>query len=132
MKTEQLNYLSHQHIEVRLWHEEITFVQVELPLLEKMFDLLDRQALTPEAQKQFDALKSHIAHFYRLIPRLSGDIEEYDQTVVQSWQNKQAVPAGLRRDHRYIRQEMDDFHADYTRMKRELRAFVALHESFFV
>ncbi|WP_128546332.1 hypothetical protein [Larkinella soli] len=125
MRTELLTNLSRRHLEVRCWQNEIEFAGIELPLFQQIMRGVAKEQLPAAGQGDYDYLNGRLRHYERLIPQLKEEVNEYNHEVAMAWQ--QAAGREMEEDHRYLREEMDDFRWDLQSFKKNLWAFLSHH-----
>ncbi|XWW48181.1 hypothetical protein JYG30_12405 [Fibrella sp. USSR17] len=131
MRTSTYHKLTDVRLLHRIWHNELELAQHEVIFWKDLLGTLSEVTHPKEANAQTWQLEiDQLHHFKRLTTRLLDEIATVDQQLAMGVRSNHVLDKETRIDHRYLREEMDSFHADFRTFKATIRQYVVTKTTF--
>lgn len=121
MKTTVFHQLNDMHLLHRIWQNELQTAREQLSFYEELLSPFALEDNNREA-RQF---LSDVRHFQRLIPTILNEQHEIEHELVNIVRTEETISTEIRKDQRFLQEEIDDFEANYHRFKQQIRQFLA-------
>ena len=120
-----MNQLSHVHLLQRLWKSELETVQIEVNyFLSVVQDFRKNKNISEGAKVDLLAFNDQFYHYKRLITNILTEIKQIDAELANGVLNDDILNEESKKDHQYLKGEMDYFEYDYHQIKKEFKEFV--------
>ena len=125
MKKDKMYQLSHVHLLQRLWKSELETVQIEVNyFLSVVQDFRKNENISERAKVDLLAFNDQFYHYKRLITNILTEIKQIDAELANGVLNDDILNEESKKDHQYLKGEMDYFEYDYHQIKKEFKEFV--------
>jgi hypothetical protein len=125
MKNDKMNQLSHVHLLQRLWKSELETVQIEIDyFLSVINDLRKHQNVSEGTKVDLLSFNDQFYHYKRLINNVLTEIKQVDSELAYGVLNDDILNTESKRDHQYLKGEMDYFDYDYHQVKKDFKEFI--------
>ncbi|MFC5412472.1 hypothetical protein ACFPMF_24320 [Larkinella bovis] len=122
MNKQSYRTLTEEHFCHQLWQNDLIMAEQELTFFEHLLDQLNPIGLPNSPGADYlDEILSNLHHFNRLIPVLKQDIQQTEKQLATDVKATDNVSAAQKKDHAYLRSEMDDFEQSYRQFKQTFR-----------
>lgn len=115
----------------RIWRSELELAILEIQFWEDLLGTLS-EGLEPTVTDA-DTWKAELGqlhHFRRFASQLLEEIPTVDEQIARGVQFDHELDADTRQNHQYLREAMDNFHADFRTFKTEIRQYLVAQPTF--
>lgn len=125
MKTDKMNQLSHVHLLQRIWKSELEAVQLEINyFLSVIEDLRKHKNVSEGTKVDLMSFNDQFYHYKRLVIRILVEIKEVDSELADGVLNDDILNEESKKDHQYLKGEMDYFDYDFLQVKKSFKEFI--------
>jgi hypothetical protein len=125
MKTDKMNQLSHVHLLQRIWKNGLETVQLEIDyFLSVIEELSKNNHISEETKVDLLSYNEQFYHYKRLIIKILEEIKQVDLELANGVLNDDILNDESKKDHQYLKGEMDYFDYDFLQVKKSFKDFV--------
>jgi hypothetical protein len=125
MKTDKMNQLSHVHLLQRLWKNGLETVQLEIDyFLSIIEDLRKHKNISEGTKVDLLSFNDQFYHYKRLITKILAEIKQVDLELANGVLNDDILNEESKKDHQYLKGEMDYFDYDFLQVKKSFKDFI--------
>jgi hypothetical protein len=125
MKTDKMNQLSHVHLLQRIWKNELETIQIEINyFLDVIEDLRKHKGVSEGTKVDLLSFNDQFYHYKRLIYKILTEVKQVDSELANGVWNDDILNAESKKDHQYLKGEMDYFEYDFHQVKKNFKEFI--------
>lgn len=125
MKNDKMSQLSHVHLLQRIWKNELETIQIEIDYFLSVIEDLRKHAGISEGKKtDLLVFNDQFYHYKRLIVSILIEIKQVDLELARGVLDDDILNKESKKDHQYLKGEMDYFDDDYHQVKKNFKEFL--------
>lgn len=128
MKTKEYKELVDVHLQHRIWRNELEMAMIEIDFWEEILEKQKKEAGEEPVPGEADIM-SYLHRYQRLSQELLAELQQQDKQVADGVKNNRVLSPPTMDDHKYLREHMDTFRADFREFKDKVRHFVIAQPS---
>jgi hypothetical protein len=125
MKTDKMNQLSHVHLLQKIWKNELETIQIEINyFLDLIEDLRKHKGVSEGTKVDLLSFTDQFYHYKRLIYKILTEVKQVDSELANGVLNDDILNTESKKDHQYLKGEMDYFEYDFHQVKKNFKEFI--------
>jgi hypothetical protein len=125
MKTDKMNQLSHVHLLQKIWKNELETIQIEINyFLDLIEDLRKHKGVSEGTKVDLLSFNDQFYHYKRLIYKILTEVKQVDSELANGVLNDDILNTESKKDHQYLKGEMDYFEYDFHQVKKNFKEFI--------
>lgn len=123
MKAKQYKELVDVHLQHRIWRNELELSMIEIDFWEDVLETKKKDSGDGLLPGEADIMSS-LHRYQRVSQELLAELQQQDKQVADGVQQNRVLAPPTMEDHKYLREHMDTFRADFLSFKNNVRQFV--------